>query len=63
MSWYSSKFILVTKKGIYKNDKFYSIFLGVQQRDFDRALTSQNEATALLNKDGPERLRKAWKFA
>ena len=35
MSWYSSKFILVTKKGIYKKDKFYSIFLGVQQRDFD----------------------------
>ena len=36
MSWYSSKLILVTKKGSYKNDKFYSIFLGVQQRDFDR---------------------------
>ena len=26
-------------------------------------LRSQNEATALLNKDGPELLRKAWKFA
>ena len=35
MSWYSSKFILVTKKGINKNDKFYSFSLGVQQRDFD----------------------------
>ena len=29
------KYILVTKKGICRNDKFDLFFLGVQQRDFD----------------------------
>ena len=35
-SFFSSKYILVTKKGICRNDKFDSFFfLGEQQRDFD----------------------------
>ena len=62
MSWYSSKFTLVTKKGTYKNTNFTQ-FSSVYNSEILRDLTSQNEATATLNKDGPDLLRKAWKFA